>query len=191
MSSRSFLSAAVLGLSLFVSVVGCGEEPSAGEESDFLGQSESPLWTAFTSEESPPVSCIGARLVAGVACTGRFCDNVAIDCVALSGLVLRSSSSSTPFFSEEGTHEGVCSGNEWMVGLQCHGDFCDNISLRCQDTNMRPVDCMWTTNQMSEENSPFQVGSIGRPGFFIRGMRCFGSNCDNKTFNICRPVVAG
>ncbi len=190
-SLRPLRQAAVLGLVLHVGAAGCGmspgEEAPAGEGAEALEQLQSPLWTAYTSEESPPVNCLGSRLVAGVACTGRFCDNVAIDCVSVSGFTFYDHST-TPFFSEEGAHEGVCSGNEWMTGIQCHGDFCDNISIRCTETNRAPTQCAWTSDTYSEENSPFQVASIGRAGYFIRGIRCFGSNCDNKQFLTCRPL---
>ncbi|HEX5751894.1 MAG TPA: hypothetical protein VFZ09_37080 [Archangium sp.] len=191
LSMRALLEVTVLGVALHVGAVGCGMSPGgetpADNGTDPLEQLQSTLWTAYTSEEYPPVNCLDSRLVAGVACSGRFCDNVAIDCVAVSGLTF-GASSSTPFFSEEGSHEGVCSGNEWMTGIQCHGDFCDNLSIRCTETNRAPTQCAWTSGTYSEENSPFQVASIGRTGFFIRGIRCFGSNCDNKQYLTCRPL---
>ena len=96
-------------------------------------------WTPWVSEESTsPAWCgPGPNLIAGLACGGRYCDNISLYCVPLVNLsVIRCLN--TRFVSEEsggflsfleGTPSGVMVANQ----LSCSGGYCDNISFRvCQ-----------------------------------------------------------
>src|SRR5689334_20262445 len=56
-------------------------------------------WTAYTSDEYPPLSCDGASLITAVQCTGRYCDNIRAYCEPSSGV--RGGSTWTSYFSEE------------------------------------------------------------------------------------------
>ena len=38
------------------------------------------FWTGYTSEEYPPVRCHQGGIMSGVACDGRYCDNMALLC---------------------------------------------------------------------------------------------------------------
>jgi hypothetical protein len=178
----SFLNMAMCLMVLAVAPA-CGPEGDAtrGEALDAIGEVASGVWTGWTSEENPPLECVSGRLVGGVDCAGRYCDNVSIDCLAVSATV--GSSSWTSYFSEEGSNSRICSANEWMTGIACQGRYCDSISIKCTEIlNKTPVSCSWTSQSYSEESGPFQAPA----GSYIRGIRCDGSYCDNKFYYYCR-----
>jgi hypothetical protein len=159
---------------------------ACGGEAEETETTLSPLWTGYTSEELPPISCTGTQLVRGIDCDGSYCDNVRIDCVS-SGRTL-GDVDATDFFSEEGAAFGnnqrTCAADQWMTGISCQGNYCDRISLECMEiVGSIANDCQWTTpTRYSEEDPPFSAGA----GRFVRGVRCFNSNCDRKEYFHCQ-----
>ena len=143
------------------------------------------------SEETPPGTC-GNRLLAGVTCTGDFCDNIYLRCGTSSRLLYNVTW--TGFVSEEGTGRASCylrnrSGvyeYGFITGMACNGSYCDNVALECASAySYRPDTsrCHYT-NWVSEENSPL----IFPAGYGAIRMLCSGSFCDNKSFLVC-PIV--
>jgi len=146
------------------------------------------------SEETPPTTC-GARLMAGIKCSGRYCDNIKLKC----GSEFREvwDWQWTKHVSEEHGGEVKCNVPnpftkvDWpqgepafITGMSCNGSYCDNVSLECtalRDYFPSYSDCGWSQS-VSEENG----GTLNFPaGRFAIAMQCRGSNCDNKKFLLC------
>jgi hypothetical protein len=97
-------------------------------------------WTRWVSDESTsPAWCgPGPNLIAGMACGGRYCDNVSLYCVPLVNLRTIHCRSTRSVSEESGGSlsflEGYPSGAK-VVGTQlsCSGGYCDNLSFyACQ-----------------------------------------------------------
>lgn len=152
------------------------------------------------SEETPPGTC-GNRLVAGITCTGRYCDRIGLIC----GTTIRQlyDVKWTSFVSEEGSATASCNvsnpfergdwpGGEpaFIVGFACNGGFCDNVALECAalreafPESLGGASCRWTS-WVSEETPTLRFPA----GFGAIRMQCRGSNCDDKRFFIC-PIRA-
>jgi hypothetical protein len=152
-----------------------GESIESTEQAIYSG------WTAFTSEEYPPISCDSASLMSTVQCTGGYCDNIRAYCQPTRGSL--GSAYWTSYFSEESTNYRLCASGYWVTGLACKGGWCDNTSLQCSYIgNITPINCYWT-GWVSEENGG--TLSFGT-GYFARGAQCSGSNCDNRRFYVCQ-----
>jgi hypothetical protein len=143
-------------------------------------------WTAYTSEETPPLECPNGQAVQGIDCTGDYCDNLALYCETTG----RTSGYSTwvPYFSEEGSgtaDEGHCNSSDmWVSGINCKGSYCDDLTLRCtQLINSWPGTCWWS-GWFSEEQAPFYATG----GAFIKGVECDGDYCDNKRYRYCQML---
>jgi hypothetical protein len=161
-----------------------GCEPPVNYDEGATDDESVRFWTAYTSEEYPPLECPNGQAVQGVDCTGGYCDNVAIYCETTG----RASGYSTwvPYFSEEGSgtaDEGHCLGADmWLTGVNCRGTYCDDLTLRCtQLTNSSGGTCWWS-GWYSEEQAPFYATG----GAFIKGIECDGDYCDNKRYQFCQ-----
>lgn len=139
-------------------------------------------WTGYTSEEFAPLQCVSGRLIRGVECQGRYCDNIRADCVDAGVTIVESSW--TSYFSEEGNgsaDERICPGNEFVTGISCDHSYCDNISLQCSLVSGRTKGaCAWS-GWFSEEHGP----STAPAGRYLAGVECDGSYCDNKRYYYC------
>lgn len=152
------------------------------------------------SEETQPGTC-GNRLVAGVTCSGRYCDNMRLECG--SGRHELYDIRWTPHVSEEG--DATASFNvpnpwergDWpagepafITGFACKGSYCDNVALECValknefPESLGGASCRWTA-WVSEE-TPTVTFPAGHGA--IR-MQCRGRYCDDKRFFTC-PIKA-
>ena len=169
-------------------------------------------WTPWVSEENggPWTYCVGSNEAArGFFCSGGYCDNVRLYCDVLPFDITVHSYVTSGFFSEETDGVGTVTSQGWyrydtdnshvcnysgaagvMTGIRCRGGNCDDINIECAtpytyfDGAYEPVeltDCEWT-GYVSEENSPMYMPV----GYFISGVQCQGSKCDNKRFYMCR-----
>jgi hypothetical protein len=169
---------------------GCDEPPEYlddvedSEDVESVEDNQLRSWTAYTSEETPPIECPNGQALQGVDCTGDYCDNIAIYCETTG----RISGWSTwlPYFSEEGTgsaNEGHCvSGDMWMTGLNCQGSYCDNLTMRCTQLVGSWTGMCWWSDWYSEEQAPFYASG----GTYIKGIECSGGYCDNKRYRYCQ-----
>mmetsp|Transcript_16309 Transcript_16309/g.29828 ORF Transcript_16309/g.29828 Transcript_16309/m.29828 type:complete len:336 (-) Transcript_16309:827-1834(-) len=88
----------------------------------------------LTSEfsEGSSRACPAGQLVTGIRCSGRYCDNKQLECAALRKDyqvdTARVAYSAT--FSEE-TGVGQCTFATYMSGLECSGEYCDNLRMTC------------------------------------------------------------
>jgi hypothetical protein len=94
-------------------------------------------WTSYFSEEGPPganrIVCGGNNsFMTGISCQGSYCDNVSIQCTAVTGKT-RTLCVWQPWFSEEARYsilpQGVYAG-----GLACRGSYCDDFSILACET---------------------------------------------------------
>ena len=144
-----------------------------------------------TSEEYPPVACDPGAFISAVTCTGRYCDNIKIECARLPGVAL-GKGVWTKFVSAE-AGEAKCPDKHLIAGLACNGRYCDNVSLQCVEvTNARMNNCHYSA-KVSEEQGMlyFGQGIIDKAGQHIaaRAIRCSGRYCDNLEFDVCEVGV--
>jgi hypothetical protein len=138
------------------------------------------FWTGYTSEEYPPVRCHQGGIMSGVACTGRYCDNMALLCSqTYYSYALRFWS---PFISEEAPHSYICPSGGFLTALACSGRYCDNIAVECAPlVNRGRIACYWTESISEEEGE-----LIFPAGYYAAGVSCTGRYCDNVAFYVCR-----
>jgi hypothetical protein len=151
------------------------------------------------SEETPPATC-GNRLVAGITCTGRYCDN--IEAICGPGRRELYDIRWSKFVSEEGDAVAQCNvpnpfeRGDWpagepsfISGFSCKGKYCDNVALECValkdafPATLGGPSCQWTS-WVSEETPTLRFP----PGFGAISMACRGDYCDDKRFLIC-PIA--
>jgi hypothetical protein len=159
-----------------------------------------PAFAKPISEETPPTSC-GNKLVTGIKCTGKYCDNIAPICGSSVHEIYDIRWSG--FVSEEGSAVASCNVSnpyergDWpdgepafITGFSCKGKYCDNVALECValrdafPASLGGKSCMWT-GWVSEETPTLRF----KKNFAAIRMSCKGKYCDNKRFLIC-PIRA-
>lgn len=88
------------------------------------------------SEEQPNASfrtdvLSDPGFIGGLRCSGGFCDNISFFVVTTPHLERTGEWQWKPFFSEESPGSSVCRRDQFVTGLGCRGDSCDNISIHC------------------------------------------------------------
>jgi hypothetical protein len=138
------------------------------------------FWTGYTSEEYPPARCHQGGIMSGVACTGGYCDNMALLCSQTSyPYALRFWS---PYISEEAPNSYICPSGGFITALDCNGGYCDNLAVECTPlVNRGRRACYWT-GSISEEGAEL----IFPAGYYAAGLRCTGRYCDNVAFYVCQ-----
>jgi hypothetical protein len=86
-------------------------------------------WTSYFSEEGTNYRiCSGNNVyMTGISCQGSYCDNVSIQCTAVTGKS-KTSCQWMPWFSEEQQYSYLPPGY-YSAGLQCRGSYCDDMSI--------------------------------------------------------------
>ena len=78
-------------------------------------------------------------VVNGVQCSGRYCDNMRLQCgrMAAGYRVSTSKRMEVAFFSEE---QGLrhCQDGYFLRGMECSGRYCDNVKLYCALVEYNP-----------------------------------------------------
>ena len=87
----------------------------------------------FSEEQGRRVNT--SRFVAGIECSGKYCDKLRIEFVRTPRLRNSGDCYRTDFFSEEDSEEGdnyrECKLDYFVSGVWCQDDYCDNIALTC------------------------------------------------------------
>lgn len=88
-------------------------------------------WSNWFSEENPNQAVNASGFVSGLACHGKYCDNIRLE--FLWSPYLRNSGDCywTDYFSEEFRGYMGCQSNSYVSGIQCRGAYCDDIRIRC------------------------------------------------------------
>lgn len=139
----------------------------------------------FSEEEAAKVECDEGYAVSGMACRGRYCDDVRLRCAAveLGAERLRDS----PLISEEkGKNSWEAPPGYVVVGAKCDGKYCDNVTLTYRAAAEDVSYCRWSEYFSEEQGEP-----VVPPGTFMAGLRCKGKYCDDKSLKVCGPAFAG
>lgn len=139
---------------------------------------------AFFSEEqdglAPDFKCAAGSFVNGIACTGRYCDNIKLHCVQLVvGLehdwYIYQQYRVSPWFSEE---SGGLSVQSPINAIQCGGRYCDNKSLVYAvmlTLELNFAKGVWI-GPFSEEGSGYRMCP---QNYLVIRIKCTGRYCDN------------
>mmetsp|Transcript_24055 Transcript_24055/g.35801 ORF Transcript_24055/g.35801 Transcript_24055/m.35801 type:complete len:456 (+) Transcript_24055:389-1756(+) len=86
----------------------------------------------YFSEEDGGLSSFVQGPIEKVFCSGRYCDNMALQAKALPlDDIDYNQGGWTAWFSEEGSGKVSCPSNAFVVRAQCSGRYCDNLRLYC------------------------------------------------------------
>jgi len=123
-----------------------------------------------------------------IQCFGGHCDNKKLVSIANSSgkNILRLNNNYwTTWFSEEDSHREDCQDDFVVTQIQCNGGNCDNMRLQCNSLNSDYFvenDVTMKTSFYSEE----QVTGKCRNGYYVTGMECNGSRCDDIALHCTR-----
>ncbi len=81
---------------------------------------------SFRTDSLPQPSFVG-----GLKCSGGFCDNISFFVIETPHLTRTGQWEWKPFFSEESPGVSICNQNQFLTGVGCKGDNCDNVALHC------------------------------------------------------------
>jgi hypothetical protein len=160
------------------------------------------------SDETGPVSCPPGFALSKLSCSGRYCDEINATCAryaAPPGSTSQERSYWTDWFSEEGPGQTIDGSNfprlsnnySIAVGIQCRGDYCDDIRLQMLPLRGRDVptldskaeapQCRLSTRFSEETTSPPSPDPpLGKSMEFIRRVGCSGRYCDNLQIEWCK-----
>jgi len=133
------------------------------------------------SEESGGYSAIMSNPIAGVECSGSHCDNlrlVSYQYRSQYALIYPEDTYWTDWFSDESPKTAYCRDDMLVNQVQCSGSRCDNKRLLCSKVGAGyrvSISNRMEVGFFSEE----QGFRYCQDGYFLRGMECSGSYCDN------------
>ncbi len=176
-------------------IAACVTQEEDARSADTLGQVEQAAtyratWTRWISEEDGQCDTCGAicpegTVAIGVDCSGDYCDNIRLRCDRFTGL-LDNHPSHWEWSQWIGRDraDDFCPDGEWITGIKCEGNWCDNVSVRCHRSTVArgEVGLRWGH---SEENPAY----IAPGGSFLFGLSCFEDmHCDNKGYHVAQTV---
>lgn len=142
-------------------------------------------WTSWFSEEDGGYSEALSDFIVGIGCDSGRCDNKRLVVVKSGTSPVGGNEAWTDWFSEEdGGHVG-CDGSRVVSQIRCEGDNCDNMQLRC--SNLRngfrtTYNDFEYVDYFSEEEGE----RICPSGYYLNGIRCRGSDCDDISLRCIR-----
>jgi hypothetical protein len=153
-------------------------------------------WSNWYSEERGgyPSPAKTYQFIAGVECSGDYCDNLRVD-RHTPGLTVGTDCSTLERISEE-THGTQCPANQFISELRCTGSYCDNLTTECCRPAEEPgADCKVAQTAQGAE-IPVVRGLVGPQkggtasycdsGYAARGIDCFGDYCGAMQTTCCR-----
>jgi len=149
--------------------------------------------TPSSAPGRPPWACPSGFAMSGLKCEGANCSYLTPTCCpyrpSSNGDTAAKYREARPFSEEtnsSGGGNGVESATEFVAGVRCSGNYCDNITASLVGTpNLKNGGaCRWTA-KFSEETKGGACASYE----FVAGMRCFGSNCDQVSLKCCRGDI--
>ncbi|WP_144395270.1 NPP1 family protein [Pleionea sediminis] len=135
----------------------------------------------FSEEGNGSAICPEHRVVSGIECRGRYCDNKRLKCTNVPGVIPTGSSWESSRFSEEQPNYAGKYGEQVLVGLKCNGRYCDNLTAIFKQQGGSSNH--WT-NYFSEEQGLGQCAI----GSFVAGLQCSGRYCDNLSLRCRQPL---
>jgi hypothetical protein len=79
------------------------------------------------------------RVLTGLACRGRYCDDLQMRMYGFrDGLPLKTTWTEGWLSEEQGSRNCTDGGTKYgfVVGIECQGDYCDNLRFTCADYNV-------------------------------------------------------
>ena len=146
-------------------------------------------WTREFSEERPGNMRCGRNMaVAGLWCSGKYCDNKSLYCKRLPPNTRAvKTTSNSKWISEEKPNASFrvdqSRGGKLVSGLKCKGKYCDNISGYTVNTNLAKTGQWKWLPFFSEEHG----GKVCGENQYVTGIGCKGSYCDNISLH-CSSV---
>lgn len=134
--------------------------------------------TRFFSEEGNGYSGRQTAPIAGIECSGLYCDNKRLVVVREGNTApVLNSAFWTSWFANDGTSSTSCPDDMLVNELQCSGHYCDRIRLQCGrlhgDYRIDATDKKYA-NWFSEEEGE----RLCPNGYYLFGMQCRGHYCD-------------
>jgi hypothetical protein len=87
-------------------------------------------WSRWFSDEGRNEEVSSSEAVSGIACSGRYCDNIQLRFLNTRQITNRGDCGWTRAFSEE-QKRGECPDGKLVFGVRCKGRYCDNLYLYC------------------------------------------------------------
>lgn len=146
-------------------------------------------WTRWFSDGNPSwADCPIDMIVNEMQCSGRYCDDIRLQCGRLSSdyRVISSDIRNVDWFSEE-EGERRCDDGYYFWGMACDGSYCDNLQLNCVRVEYEPPNDPWKSlvrgentvtksRWFNDEDGGYSFAMTGPLG----GIGCRGNNCDEK-----------
>ena len=90
------------------------------------------LWTTYFSEETPNNKYISSNsFMCGLQTQGKYSDRLSLHIVNSPNNKHTGACQTLEIFSEEPPNESKCANNAFVSGVECFGEYCDNIRLTC------------------------------------------------------------
>ena len=141
-------------------------------------------WVGYCSEETEPCSCSDSQAMAGMWCTGNWCDNNYAYCRTIG---TKGNRYWTPAQYDNGTL--WCSPGYVPQKLDCHGGYCSGISFDCVNINNATGDtnCTWTDVLGTDESgNPYtNYGQTCGTGKFVHGSQIFNYYGSKRKLYCC------
>jgi len=131
----------------------------------------------FSEENGGVGICAPDYVVTGILCSGDFCDDKQLMCCKIPGLTLEGPLIDTPYFSEHQPNYYMSDAHA-VVGMQCRGSNCDDISLILRSA-------VGTGGEWTETFSDPVNGECGSG--YVAGVACYGSWCDDLSL-YCKEI---
>ena len=84
-------------------------------------------WTSWFSEEGASSRVCAGGVVTGLECSGKYCDNLRLECTTLAGATPHACSWSAEVSDEQGAT--TFPAGTYVAGVRCSGSYCDNKSF--------------------------------------------------------------
>jgi hypothetical protein len=176
---------------VFSSSSSCVTIPSTGRGFSIEAMAAPPAISAdlSTPGSRPEWICPSGFAVRGLTCRGDYCSYLQATCCPYmpGGDSSRPRYRLSPPFSEERdrrTRNSASSTTEFVVGVRCSGNYCDNLEVAFMTSahlgNDSPA--CHTVGPFSEETPSGMCASYE----FLSGIECRGSNCDDLVLTCCR-----
>jgi hypothetical protein len=168
----------------------CVKLPRTGRGFSIAAEAQPPGIPTDLSKGRPDWICPSGFAMRGLECHGDYCSYLNATCcpyLAGGGDYSKPTYRLSRPFSEEpgaGGFNGVSSKTEFLVGVRCSGNNCDNIEAALITSRMFKTESRACHNvgPFSEENRSAMCASDE----FVSGMYCQDSYCDNITLTCCR-----
>lgn len=98
-------------------------------------------WTRWFTDGNPSsANCPAGMLVNELQCSGRYCDDIRLQCGNLNEdyRIVSGRETLTDWFSEE-EGERLCPDGYYMFGMECRDHYCDGIRLACVQVEHKPI----------------------------------------------------